>query len=138
MNHDNYKIEEVALKTKLTKRTLRYYEDIGLVIPQRTECGYRLYSDEDIGKIERIKDLKNSLGFSLKEIKNLMMIKISVADMIEDSSNKNTDKIHKYIESISSQINSIHEKEKSLERIKKRCYDLLNKLQKLNDNTYNI
>nr|WP_326839089.1 MerR family transcriptional regulator [Clostridium aromativorans] len=131
-------MEEVALKTNLTKRTLRYYEDMKLVIPKRSNCGYRLYTEEDIMKIERIKDLKNTLGFSLKDIKNFMMIKKSVSEMLENDSSKDTDEIQKYIKKIKTQISSIENKEKSLERIKKRCCDLLENLQKLDSSTYNV
>ncbi len=89
-------------------------------------------------KIERIKDLKNTLGFSLKDIKNFMMIKKSVSEMLENDSSKDTDEIQKYIKKIKTQISSIENKEKSLERIKKRCCDLLEKLQKLDSSTYNV
>lgn len=51
-----YQIEEVAKKTNLTKRALRYYEELGLVSPSgRTESGYRLYTDEDVTHILHVK-----------------------------------------------------------------------------------
>jgi len=41
----DYRIEEVAARTGFTKRTLRYYEEMGLVTPAgRSEGNYRLYS----------------------------------------------------------------------------------------------
>lgn len=67
-----FKIEQVAERTGLTKRTLRYYEEIGLLPPpSRTEGGYRLYSEHDIQQLERIKRLKDLLGFSLAEIREI-------------------------------------------------------------------
>lgn len=66
------RIEQVAARTGLTKRTLRYYEEIGLLAaPTRTEGGYRLYSEADIHQLERIKRLKDLLGFSLAEIREI-------------------------------------------------------------------
>lgn len=66
------RIEQVALKTGFTKRTLRYYEELGLLPPPtRTEGGYRLYSPEDVAHLQRIKRLKDLLGFSLKEIREI-------------------------------------------------------------------
>lgn len=66
------RIEQVAARTGLTKRTLRYYEEIGLLPPPtRTEGGYRLYSEADVQQLERIKRLKDLLGFSLAEIREL-------------------------------------------------------------------
>jgi len=69
---DYARIEQVAARTGLTKRTLRYYEEIGLLAPPtRTEGGYRLYSEADIHHLERIKRLKELLGFSLAEIREI-------------------------------------------------------------------
>jgi DNA-binding transcriptional MerR regulator len=69
---DYLRIEQVATRTGLTKRTLRYYEELGLLAPPtRTEGGYRLYSPEDVAHLERIKRLKDLLGFSLAEIREI-------------------------------------------------------------------
>ena len=67
---DYLQIDEVASRTGLTKRTIRYYEEIGLLRPpSRTEGGYRLFTAEDIGRLERIKRLRELMNFSLAEIK---------------------------------------------------------------------
>jgi DNA-binding transcriptional MerR regulator len=67
-----FRIEQVAARTGLTKRTLRYYEEIGLLPPPtRTEGGYRLYSATDISHLDLIKRLRDLLGFSLAEIRDL-------------------------------------------------------------------
>ncbi|RNB71013.1 MerR family transcriptional regulator [Brevibacillus centrosporus] len=68
-----YKIDEVAQKTKLTKRALRYYEELGLVSPSgRTEGGYRMYTDADVEQILHIIDMRDLLGASLAEIKEMV------------------------------------------------------------------
>jgi DNA-binding transcriptional MerR regulator len=68
-----YTIEQVATRTGLTKRTLRYYEEVGLLLPTgRTEGNYRRYSEEAIQRLERIKNLRDLLGFSLNDIRELM------------------------------------------------------------------
>jgi DNA-binding transcriptional MerR regulator len=72
---DLSRIEQVAARTGLTKRTLRYYEEIGLLDPpSRTEGGYRLYSEADVLRLERIKRMKDLLGFSLAEIREFARI----------------------------------------------------------------
>ncbi len=49
-----YKIDEVTKQVGLTKRTLRYYEEIGLIHPpERSEGNIRLYTDEDIARIKK-------------------------------------------------------------------------------------
>lgn len=68
-----YTIEQVASRTGFTKRTLRYYEEVGLLPPTgRTEGNYRRYNDEDIQRLDRIKKLRDLLGFSLTDIRKLM------------------------------------------------------------------
>lgn len=63
-------IDDVASRTGLTKRTIRYYEEIGLLHPpSRTEGGYRLFAEEDVQRLERIKRLRELMNFSLAEIK---------------------------------------------------------------------
>lgn len=68
-----FTIEQVAAQTGLTKRTLRYYEEVGLLPPAgRTEGNYRRYTQEDIQRLERIKNLRNLLGFSLADIREML------------------------------------------------------------------
>jgi DNA-binding transcriptional MerR regulator len=67
------RIGEVAGRTSVTERTLRFYEEKGLLrSPERMEGGFRLYSDADVQRVERIKDLQKLLGFSLAEIKEMV------------------------------------------------------------------
>jgi len=66
-------IGEAAERAQLTQRTLRYYEEKGLLKPpSRMDGGFRLYSAEDIERIDRIKELRDLLGFSLAEIKEMV------------------------------------------------------------------
>ncbi len=61
-------IGDIAQKTGLSIRTLHYYDEIGLLSPShRTDVGYRLYSNQDIIRLQQIVSLRQ-LGFSLKEI----------------------------------------------------------------------
>lgn len=63
-----YKIDEVTKQVGLTKRTLRYYEEIGLIHPpERSEGNIRLYTDEDIARIKRIVEAKEVLGLRFKK-----------------------------------------------------------------------
>ena len=68
-----YQIGAVAERTGVTQRTLRFYEEKGLLQPsERMQGGFRLYSDEDIERIEQIKRLQDLLGLSLAEIKEMV------------------------------------------------------------------
>jgi len=66
-------IGEVAERTGVTQRTLRFYEEKGLLNPpSRMEGGFRLYSEDDIERVDKIRQLQKLLGFSLAEIKELV------------------------------------------------------------------
>lgn len=63
-----YTAGEFAKKAGVTIRTIRYYDNKGLLKPSSlSEAGYRLYTDEDFAKLQRILTLKY-LGFSLEDI----------------------------------------------------------------------
>ena len=66
-------IGEVAERTEVTQRTLRFYEERGLLKPPtRMDGGFRLYSESDIQRVERIRRLQKLLGFALAEIKEMV------------------------------------------------------------------
>lgn len=63
-----WRIGEVAERTGLTRRTLRHYDDLGLLVPAERSWGnYRLYSSADLLRLLQIQNLK-ALGLSLDEI----------------------------------------------------------------------
>lgn len=64
------RIGEVAKLTGLTTRTLRYWEELGLISPSGYRGrGERLYSPSDMARATRIRDLQELLGFSLAEVR---------------------------------------------------------------------
>jgi len=65
-------IGEVSEQTGLSLRTIRYYEEVGLVTPSaRTTGGFRLYSETDVARLRLVRRMK-PLDFSLEEMKNLL------------------------------------------------------------------
>ncbi len=67
-------IGEVAKKLGITTRTIRYYEEIGLMNPpKRLDAGIRVYSKEDVKRLKFILKLKE-LGISLKEMQELAQV----------------------------------------------------------------
>ncbi|WP_435106231.1 MerR family transcriptional regulator [Arhodomonas sp. AD133] len=66
------KIGELARRSGLTVRTLRHYDDIGLLTPSsRSHAGYRLYAKADIARLHRIQALRR-LGISLADIRAVL------------------------------------------------------------------
>jgi MerR family transcriptional regulator, repressor of the yfmOP operon len=67
------RIQEVAAEVGLTTRTIRYYEELGLLEPAgRSEGSYRLYDPDDLDRLRFIKGLRDDAGFSLTEIGQLL------------------------------------------------------------------
>jgi MerR family transcriptional regulator, repressor of the yfmOP operon len=67
------RIGEVARAMGLTARTLRYWEEIGLLLPAGyRKSGERLYSPADVARVGRIRDLQELLGFSLTEVRTVL------------------------------------------------------------------
>ena len=65
-------IGEMARELRLNPRTIRYYEEVGLLPkPRRSESGYRLYSGEERERLRLVKKAK-FLGLSLAEIKEIV------------------------------------------------------------------
>ncbi len=92
--------------TGLTARTLRHYEEKGLIVSVRSgRNGYRHYLEEELGKIEEIKKFKR-MEFSLKEIKTIL-------DWDEEQLQSSlVKKLNGKISSIEIEINRLHESKK--------------------------
>ncbi|UPT62600.1 MAG: MerR family transcriptional regulator [Hyphomonadaceae bacterium JAD_PAG50586_4] len=66
-----HQIKDVARAAGVSARTLQYYDDIGLLTPGRSKAGYRLYSNDDILRLQQIL-IGRTLGLSLEEIKQTL------------------------------------------------------------------
>ncbi len=63
------RIGEAAARVGVSCRTLRYYEELGLLAPsERTPGGARRYTDDDIARLAHIRELQELMGFNLEEI----------------------------------------------------------------------
>jgi DNA-binding transcriptional MerR regulator len=65
-------IGEVAARTELSVRSLRHWEEVGLLTPSgRSDGGFRLYTEDDVEKILAVRRMK-PLGFTLDEMKEAL------------------------------------------------------------------
>ncbi|MCM3716372.1 MerR family transcriptional regulator [Halalkalibacter oceani] len=72
MNDATYTISEFAQRTGLTVRTLRFYEEMELLVPNKyNQAGYRLYGLDELATLQHIQTLK-FIGYSLQEIQRLL------------------------------------------------------------------
>ena len=111
-----YTTGEFARMAHVTIRTIRYYDKKGLLKPSFiNESGYRMYSDEDFLKLQKILSLKY-LGFSLNEIGN-MTIHDTSADILK---------------SLKMQIGLVHKKMENLEQMEKALQNTTQILEETN------
>ena len=82
-------IGEVSKRLGITPRTLRFYEQQGLVNPSvRTGGGFRLYSEDDVRRVEHILQLRKLLGVSLSEIKEMVEAEGMKAELLGESQDR--------------------------------------------------
>lgn len=73
-------IGEVAERTGLSLRTIRYYEEVGLVVPAaRSQGGFRLYTDTDVHRLQLVKRMR-PLELTLEQTRELLQVIDQLAD----------------------------------------------------------
>lgn len=93
--------------------TIRYYEGLGLLVPEgRTASGYRVYNSESLKRLKFIRQAQR-LDFTLDEIKEMLALRVSDAGKCAD--------VHQKAEA---KIALIEDKEKELRAIKKALKEL--------------
>lgn len=100
---DTMRIGELAKLAKITPKTLRYYEDFGLLpASQRSESGYRLYSWNDLDRLRFIQKAK-AVGFSLSEIRSIMALRNHgevPCDHVKALINQKLEEVHSQIQNL--------------------------------------
>src|SRR5688500_8483895 len=67
-----YQVNDVAVAAGVSVRTLHHYDAMGLLVPSaRTEAGYRLYTDQDLLRLQQIL-IGRELGLALEEIRRML------------------------------------------------------------------
>ncbi len=74
INEPRYVISIAARMIGVHTHTLRYYERVGLVEPARSESNLRLYSDEDIERLRRIRRLMEEMGVNLAGVEVILKL----------------------------------------------------------------
>ena len=110
-------ISEAAKQSGLPVKTIRYYEDIGIVKPDRAENGYRSYSEIEVHQLAFVQRGR-SLGFSIEECKLLLSLynddQRSSADVKQLALNK--------IEEIEQKVKELISLKNTLSKLAKHCH----------------
>lgn len=130
-----HRMEEVAKRTGLTPRAIRYYEELGLLRPSgRTAGGFRLFTEADIIQLLRINELQTLLGFSLAEIKETLQADAMRAEVREAYLGATDPAVRKDLLDraaglILSQIQIIDERMGRLEKLREEHVERLNRVK---------
>ena len=112
-----YSIGQVAKQSGVSVETIRYYEKEGLIEePERKESGYRQYKGEAIARLSFIQQAKE-LGFSLKEIGELLSIKSDANTVCSDVKQLAQDKL----DDVECKIKILQRMRKSLKKLVDAC-----------------
>ncbi|MFM0733818.1 MerR family transcriptional regulator [Paraburkholderia sediminicola] len=96
-------VRDAAERLGVTPRTLKYYEERGLVSPTRSEGRYRLYDEEDLKRFGRILRLR-SLGFSLHGITEMLKRPL---EQVEGGHRYSTESLQQIRDAISEQVEAL-------------------------------
>ena len=111
-----HQIGEVAETVGLSLRTIRYYEEVGIVVPSgRSGGGFRLYTDDDVDRLRLVKSFK-PLEFSLDEMRDLLDLRDQLAAG-EPLSSDDAGRFALYAEAVASRSERLREQLASVEAI---------------------
>lgn len=110
-------IGDVARETGLPVKTIRYYEEIGLIAPDRRENGYRDFSDRELDQLRLLAQARH-LGFSLDECRRLLELN---ADTRRASRDVRALAQHN-LEAVRAKITQMRALEARLERLIAQCH----------------
>ena len=109
MEVQQMQIGEVASQTGLSLRTIRYYEEMGLVAPSaRTTGGFRLYTESDVARLQVVKRMK-PLDFTLEEMKDLMATLDALGDAQGAQRSDLVSKLEMYLEAAQARVAAVRE-----------------------------
>ena len=113
---DLMNIGDVARQSGLPAKTIRYYEDISLVKPQREANGYRVFSDADLHKLTFLGRAR-TLGFTIEDCRRLLAL-------YEDESRASAevkDVTRKHLAEIEAKITDLQSMHATLTRMFEEC-----------------
>ena len=134
---DYYKIGEISKIYNIGRDSLMYYEELGILKPFRDKNGYRMYSIEDIWKLNMIKEFR-IIDFSMKNIKdylddrkvdstiNVLTQGLDIIDKKIEELNKHKKNIENRLVSINQSTQNIETEEVKVNHIKSRRALILN------------
>ncbi len=111
MGLHHMQIGEVAERTSLSLRTIRYYEEVGLVPPSaRTPGGFRLYTESDVARLLLVRRMK-PLDFTLDEMRDVLELldRLEGAGAVPDERQQLLTRLEMYRDVARARVRRLHE-----------------------------
>lgn len=122
-------IGEVAARVGLSLRTIRHWDEMGLVVPsERSSGGFRLYTEADIERLELVKTLK-PLDFSLEQMRDLLDTIDGLAADTDDDPRRTAelmDRLAVYRAATDSRVEALRAQVRGLEQLSRELRRLAN------------
>jgi MerR family transcriptional regulator, repressor of the yfmOP operon len=106
MSGELLRIGEAAKRAGVTNRTLRYYQEVGLLSPGTTPGGTRVYDEDDVERIRRILELRDVMGFDLDRIKLILASEDRLAQLRAEAARGPSPKRHQEMVAEAIEINA--------------------------------
>ncbi len=129
------RIGEVAELTGTTPRTIRYYEEIGLLSgAERAHGKHRCYSEADVERVQEIVRLKDLLGLSLEQLSQLLEAEAARAELRRayhrtDNPRKRKKILEQALEHISTQLQLVRGRRSELERLEQELLERTGRIE---------
>lgn len=129
------RIGEVAELTGTTPRTIRYYEEIGLLRgAERAHGKHRCYSEADVERVREIVRLKELLGLSLDQLSQLLEAEAARAELRReyhrtDNPGRRTKILEQALEHISTQLKLVRGRRSELERLEQELLERTGRIE---------
>jgi DNA-binding transcriptional MerR regulator len=124
------RIGEVAEQTGTTPRTIRYYEEIGLLpgAEHRTQGQHRVYTQGDVERVKEIVRLRDLLGLSLEQLSTLLEAESARAELRREyRATDDADEHRRILEQsaghIATQLKLVRERRRELEELERELVD---------------
>jgi len=116
-------IGEVAERTGLSLRTIRYYGEVGLVVPSsRSPGGFRLYAEADVQRLLLVKRMK-PLDFSLEEMTDLLQILDHLTRTGSGDRTESRDRLAMYEQAVAVRCTALRERLEAAEDFAARLHE---------------
>jgi DNA-binding transcriptional MerR regulator len=126
VNARHMQIGEAAERVGLSIRTIRHYEEAGLVVPSaRSDGGFRLYTEPDLDRLRVIKRMK-PLGFTLEEMRDLLTVLDALATAEGDQRANLQDRLAMFHTAAQNRVQALREQLATAEGFAQQIQDHIN------------